>query len=346
MTRGDAIPGRESGDAGQLKPDAHFAADIPPERRFDSPADPDPDAVEEDPRLSAIREFQARDDRRRQRRRRSIGICAVVAGTGLLIAAVTAVARRTELRSSTTSGVPAHVDRGEGREALSPSTEPLRTFEDRTSVAKGSNTVTEEQRTSARTRPARPSSTASAPRADQTSRDSVQQAVPNQNAVYPQSVARLTAVRPGDTKEKVFETFATVVERRNGGLVRIEGLRLRAHGRSPHYQVIEVADVRVADTTTGTLRWFLFGDGRLLAWGRAEQWAAVAERYEVATEYKPGAAASHQRRPGTPITRRRTLSVEAARLSSSDAPDVVKLQRCRNNARVADVASPGPQSCV
>ena len=28
-------------------------------------------------------------------------------------------------------------------------------------------------------------------------------------------------------------------------------------------------------------------NGRLLAWGRAEEWARAAERYQVETEYKP-----------------------------------------------------------
>ena len=105
---------------------------------------------------------------------------------------------------------------------------------------------------------------------------------------YPQPLALLTVIRLGDSKEKVFGTLATVFERRNDALVQIEGLRLRARGRSPHYGLIEVADVKVADTAAGSLRWFLFGDGRLLAWGRVEEWATAAERYELATEYRPG----------------------------------------------------------
>ena len=100
-------------------------------------------------------------------------------------------------------------------------------------------------------------------------------------------LARLKAVRPGDTKEKVFETLATVFERRNGALVRIEGIRLRSNGRSPHHALIEVADVRIAGTPAGTLLWFLFGDGRLVAWGRAEEWATAAGRYAVESEYRP-----------------------------------------------------------
>ena len=44
---------------------------------------------------------------------------------------------------------------------------------------------------------------------------------------------RLTTIRAGDAKEAVFELFGTTIERRNGSLVRIEGMRLRATGRSP-----------------------------------------------------------------------------------------------------------------
>jgi hypothetical protein len=289
MSRGTADPGGPSGDAGQFKPDAHFAADISPEIPFESPPDPEPDAVLEEARLSSIRAFMARDARRRQRRRRLIGICAVVAGTGILIAAVATVGRRTEHLSAPIAR--------EGREELGQSREPPRTPEDPTSVPKGPITTTEQRRL-AQSSPAIPSSTPSASRAGHTSRGSGQQKLPNQDAVNHQPLSRLTALRPGDTKEKVFDTFATVFERRNGALVRIEGIRLRERGRSPHHELVEVADVTVADTPAGSLHWFLFGDGRLLAWGRAEEWATAAERYEVATQYKP-AAASKQRKAGS-----------------------------------------------
>jgi hypothetical protein len=72
--------------------------------------------------------------------------------------------------------------------------------------------------------------------------------------------------------------------------VRIEGIRLRSSGRSPHHALVEVADVRIADAPGGTLLWFLFGDGRLVAWGRAEEWATAAGRYEVESEYRPTAS--------------------------------------------------------
>ena len=98
---------------------------------------------------------------------------------------------------------------------------------------------------------------------------------------------RLTTIRAGDAKEAVFELFGTAIEDRNGSLVRIEGMRLRATGRSPHHARVEVAEVRIGDTAAGSLYWFLFGDGRLVAWGRPEEWAAAAGRYQVEIDYRP-----------------------------------------------------------
>ena len=98
---------------------------------------------------------------------------------------------------------------------------------------------------------------------------------------------RLTTIRAGDAKEAVFELFGTAIERRNGSLVRIEGMRLRATGRSPHHARVEVAEVRIGDTAAGSLYWFLFGDGRLVAWGRPEEWVAATGRYQVEIDYRP-----------------------------------------------------------
>lgn len=105
--------------------------------------------------------------------------------------------------------------------------------------------------------------------------------------------ARLTTVRPGDPKETVFEHFATRVERRNGRVVRIEGMRLRARGRSPHHAQVEVAEVKIGNTATASLYWFLFGDGRLVAWGRPDEWVRASTRYQVEIEYQPTLSRAH-----------------------------------------------------
>ena len=99
---------------------------------------------------------------------------------------------------------------------------------------------------------------------------------------------RLKSVHTGDAKEIVFELFATRVERRSGSLVQVEGMRLRASGRSAQYAQVEVAEVRITDAAAaGSLYWFLFGDGRLIAWGRANEWAVAAARFKVEIEYQP-----------------------------------------------------------
>jgi hypothetical protein len=107
---------------------------------------------------------------------------------------------------------------------------------------------------------------------------------------------RLATVRPGDTKERVFELFGTAFERRNGLLMRIEGMRLLASGRSSHHAEVEIAEVKIADTALGSLYWFLFGDGRLVAWGRPEEWPAAAARYQVDIDYQPDPSRTGPRR--------------------------------------------------
>jgi hypothetical protein len=101
---------------------------------------------------------------------------------------------------------------------------------------------------------------------------------------------RLKRVHAGDAKETVFELFGTRFERRNGSLVRVEGMRLRASGRSTQHAQVEVAEVRITDAVAaGRLYWFLFGDGRLITWGRAEEWPVATARYQVEIEYQPAA---------------------------------------------------------
>jgi hypothetical protein len=108
-----------------------------------------------------------------------------------------------------------------------------------------------------------------------------------------QSHDRLRAVRAGDTKERVFDLFGTTIEWQAGSVVRVDGMRLRARGRSPRYTRVEVADVTLADGgADGGLYWFLFGDGRLLVWGRPAGWEGTAMRYQLELEYPIGSSAA------------------------------------------------------
>lgn len=98
---------------------------------------------------------------------------------------------------------------------------------------------------------------------------------------------RLTSIQPGDSKDKVFTLLATSFERQNGSLVRVEGIRLRASARSPRYQNVEIAEAKLGEPPGATQYWFLFGDGRLVAWGPPNEWGATAARLEVESEYTP-----------------------------------------------------------
>jgi hypothetical protein len=101
---------------------------------------------------------------------------------------------------------------------------------------------------------------------------------------------RLASIHAGDTKDKVFGLLATSFERQNGSLVRVEGIRLRSSARSPRHAHVEIAEARIAEAAAATPYWFLFGDERLLAWGRPEEWAATAGRYQVESTYTPDAS--------------------------------------------------------
>jgi hypothetical protein len=99
---------------------------------------------------------------------------------------------------------------------------------------------------------------------------------------------RLSSVRKGQSKEEVFEHFGSTVARRDGAIVEIQGIRLRVSGQSARGARVEVGEVNLTDAIARPLPyWFLFSDGRLLAWGRPEQWAAAATRHGVELSYDP-----------------------------------------------------------
>jgi len=87
-------------------------------------------------------------------------------------------------------------------------------------------------------------------------------------------------------KERVFDLFAGTVKRQDGTLVRIDGIRLRAKGRSPDHPRMEVADVEVAEHGRAQRYWFLFGEGALMAWGRPDEWPMTATRYQLEIDYR------------------------------------------------------------
>jgi hypothetical protein len=94
-------------------------------------------------------------------------------------------------------------------------------------------------------------------------------------------------VRAGQSKDQVFGHFSSMFDKQGQKIVEIQGMRLRASGRSATGAGLEVGEVRLADEAGETLYWFLFSDGRLLAWGRPEQWGATASKYGVELPYRP-----------------------------------------------------------
>lgn len=121
---------------------------------------------------------------------------------------------------------------------------------------------------------------------------------PPQTFVY-HSPKRLASVRKGQSKEVVFGLFGAVFAKHEGKITEIQGMRLRASGRSAGSTRIEVSEVSLADEgERGTPYWFLFEDGRLITWGRPEQWGTAASRYGLDVPYRPGAAAAGSRSEG------------------------------------------------
>jgi hypothetical protein len=211
-----------------------------------------------------LQHYRSRSRGRRQQRRRRLLFAsgALIAGIGLLATVVSWTRHREPPPLS---------------EVVEPAAEHLHDSTD--SRAPASTTAAAEQ---GRSMP--PREAASPPLTPSPALTST----PRGSSVGYQSRRRLTTLRRGDAKEKVFELFATRVERRNGSAVVIEGMRLRASGRSSGHAQVEVADVTIADTARGTLYWFLFGDGRLIAWGQPGEWPRATARYQVEIDYTPG----------------------------------------------------------
>jgi hypothetical protein len=107
-----------------------------------------------------------------------------------------------------------------------------------------------------------------------------QSSVPLTIALHPPE--GLLQLKRGDHKSRVFENFPTSYARRNGQIVKVEGLRLRLPERSPRGTLIEIGELLVGrDNDPGVRYWFLFEDEKLLAWGQRHEWRAAAKRYQL-----------------------------------------------------------------
>jgi hypothetical protein len=246
------------------------------------PPEPSPAPPESSEQYALFLQYRARGQAQRERRRRQLRIAvgALVAGAGLLTAVLFLARHQRPPVTARTIEPPAVLSR-ERAESPAAQSEPSAARKNRAAA------TTEE--------PARPQSTPSSTPPPSSTPTPPPVPTPRATGVSYQPRERLTTVRAGDAKEAVFELFGTAIERRNGSLVRIEGMRLRASGRSPQHAQVEVAEVRIADAAAGSLYWFLFGDGRLVAWGRPEEWAMATGRYQVEIDYQPDPSPARRR---------------------------------------------------
>jgi hypothetical protein len=247
------------------------------------PPEPSPESQESSEEYALFLDYRARRraqrERRRQRRLR-IAAGAFVAGAGLLTAVLFWTRHERPPVTAKTIEPPAVLSRDS---ATSPA------------VRSDPSAARKEMAGATTEAPGGRGSAPSSPPPQSSTRTPAPAPTPPTTGVMYQPRGRLSTIRVGDAKEAVFERFGTAIERRNGSLVRIEGMRLRATGRSPNHAQVEVAEVRVGDTAAGSLYWFLFGDGRLVAWGRPEEWAAATGRYQVEIDYQPNRSPTRPR---------------------------------------------------
>jgi hypothetical protein len=228
----------------------------------------EPTLARETPEVEALlRHYRSRAHARRQRRRRRMLLAGAgsLAGGVLLVGALTVLSRARDGRVTPPSA---------------PAGPPPRAAPDATSQSAPPLAVPESTTPGAAKRISTPPAPARSPAI------SSERSTPPTVIVRPQPSERLTAIRPGDAKERVFDLFGSTIEREKDTLVRIDGMRLRATGRSPDHPQLEVADVEIAENGGARRYWFLFGEGRLIAWGRPEEWRATAARLQLEVEYR------------------------------------------------------------
>ncbi len=89
--------------------------------------------------------------------------------------------------------------------------------------------------------------------------------------------ARLKSLVLGQSKVAVVETFGARDVDPDGKAVNVAPLRMRAAQRTETGDLFEIGEVFLVNRTSGRVSgyWFLFKNGRLAMWGRAEDWKLV-----------------------------------------------------------------------
>lgn len=93
-------------------------------------------------------------------------------------------------------------------------------------------------------------------------------------------------VRAGDAKERILAIFATKITNEEV----THGMTIRAARRDASGNLIEVGEVLLLnqeDIYKLTPYWFLFENGRLVRWGRPEDWRAFSANYQI--DFNPSA---------------------------------------------------------
>ncbi|MBI3030664.1 MAG: hypothetical protein HYY64_14255 [Candidatus Rokubacteria bacterium] len=96
----------------------------------------------------------------------------------------------------------------------------------------------------------------------------------------------LGSIRAGDSKERILAIFATTITNEEV----THGMMIRAARRDASGTLIEVGEVLLLneeDRFKLTPHWFLFENGRLVRWGRPEDWRAVSAEYQI--DFTPSA---------------------------------------------------------
>ncbi len=93
----------------------------------------------------------------------------------------------------------------------------------------------------------------------------------------------------GQTKAAVVKTFGSRDVDPQGKSTTVAPIRMRAEQRVANGDLFEIGEVFLVEGTSGrvTPYWFLFKNGELAMWGRAEDWARVKEGVPIHFEPSP-----------------------------------------------------------
>ena len=105
-------------------------------------------------------------------------------------------------------------------------------------------------------------------------------------ATFTYTEGNLGNIRAGDSRERILAIFPTKITKEEV----TRGMTIRAARRDASGTLIEVGEVLLLseeDRLKLTPYWFLFENGRLVRWGRPEDWQAFSASYQI--DFTPSA---------------------------------------------------------